>query len=73
MTSIPQTLITAGIILLAIGLIWQLSGSHIPLGKLPGDIVIDKGNFKFYFPLTTAIIISIILTLILFIFRFFSN
>lgn len=35
------------------------------LGKLPGDIVIDRGNFKFYFPITTSILISVIISLIL--------
>lgn len=36
------------------------------LGKLPGDIVIDRGNFKFYFPITTSILVSLLISLILF-------
>ena len=61
-------LIVLGIVLVLIGLAlpWlQKSG----LGRLPGDIVIERDNFRFYFPLTTSIIISIILSLILWLFR----
>ena len=56
-------LITAGIILLVAGLLWPVI-SKLGLGRLPGDIVIKREGFAFYFPLTTMIIISIVLTLI---------
>jgi uncharacterized protein HemY len=57
-----------GVIFIIIGLALTF-GPRIPLiGKLPGDIYIRRGNFNFYFPLTTCIIISILLTLILSIF-----
>jgi hypothetical protein len=49
-----------------IGLLLLLVGKIPGLGKLPGDIFIQKGNFSFYFPLGTAILLSIILTLILY-------
>lgn len=62
-------LITAGIILLVTGLLWPLI-SKLGLGRLPGDIVIKREGFAFYFPLTTMIIISIVLTLI---FRFWGK
>ncbi|WP_375201686.1 DUF2905 domain-containing protein [Hyphococcus sp.] len=62
-------LITAGIILLVTGLLWPVI-SKLGLGRLPGDIVIKREGFAFYFPLTTMIIISIVLTLI---FRFFGK
>ncbi len=62
-------LITAGIILLVTGLLWPLI-SKLGLGRLPGDIVIKREGFAFYFPLTTMIIISTVLTLI---FRFFGK
>ena len=56
----------AGIVLVILGLIIQ-SGAKLPFpGKLPGDIVIDRGNFKMYFPITTSILLSIVITLILY-------
>ncbi len=59
-----KTLIVSGIVLAVLGGLILLSG-HIPwLGKLPGDIRIKRDGFSFYFPLTTCIIISILLTLI---------
>jgi hypothetical protein len=59
-----KTLIISGIVLAVLGGLILLSG-HIPwLGKLPGDIRIKRDGFSFYFPLTTCIIISILLTLI---------
>ena len=54
-------MVLLGGVLLAAG---TLSGKVPWLGRLPGDIYIDRGNWKFYFPLTTSIIISIVLTLI---------
>ncbi len=64
-----RELVIFGIVLILIGLLLG-SGVRLPiLGKLPGDIFIDKINFKFYFPLTTSILISIILTLIFNLFR----
>jgi uncharacterized membrane protein (DUF4010 family) len=56
-------LITAGIVLLVAGLLWPVI-SKLGLGKLPGDIVIKREGFSFYFPITTMVIVSIILTLI---------
>ena len=61
-----KILIAAGIILVLTGLLWPYLGK-IPLGKLPGDIIIDKPNFKIYIPITTMILISLLLTLILWI------
>ena len=62
-------LIAAGIILLVAGLLWPVI-SKLGLGRLPGDIRIEREGFAFYFPLTTMIIISIVLTLI---FRFWGK
>ncbi|MEO1137379.1 MAG: DUF2905 domain-containing protein [Pseudomonadota bacterium] len=62
-------LITLGIVLLVAGLFWPLI-SKIGLGRLPGDIAIKREGFSFYFPITTMIIVSIILTLI---FRFLGK
>jgi len=65
MSSMGKLLIIMGIFLVVVGVafIW---GPKIPfLGKLPGDIYVRKGNFAFYFPVVTCILISLILTLIL--------
>ncbi len=71
MVPIGRALIILGIILLLLGLF--LTYAHVfplsKLGRLPGDISIKKGNFSFYFPLTTCVVLSIILTLILYLFR----
>ena len=64
MNQISKILILAGFLIILIGFLLNLSNKFFNLGKLPGDIIINKKNFKFYFPITTSIIISIILTLL---------
>jgi hypothetical protein len=66
--NIPKLLIVIGIILVALGLLWPFL-AKLGLGRLPGDIVVEKENARFYFPLTTSIIISIILSLLFWLFR----
>ncbi|RKD28033.1 Protein of unknown function [Caminicella sporogenes DSM 14501] len=61
MESIGRMIISLGILLIIIGGVITLGGK-LGLGRLPGDIYIKKGNFTFYFPLLTSIIISIVLT-----------
>jgi len=56
--------IILGMVFLAIGLFWPVL-SKLPIGRLPGDIVIDKPGLKIYFPVITMIIISIILSLLM--------
>jgi hypothetical protein len=64
-----KMLILLGIFIILIGVLF-LVGEKIPwIGRLPGDIMIKKKNFTFYFPITTSIIISIILTLLFTFFR----
>lgn len=63
---VSTLLIVAGVLLILAGLLWS---AGIKLGKLPGDIVVSKGNFTFYFPLTTCIILSVILTLVFIVLR----
>ena len=58
-----KTLISIGIILILLGLLWPLLQKS-GLGQLPGDIALEKKNFKLYFPITTSIIISIVASLI---------
>ena len=67
-SSMGKMLIVFGIILIAIGVVF-LFGGKIGIGKLPGDIAFKKGNFSFYFPIATSIILSIFITLILNILR----
>lgn len=59
-------LIISGIILLTVGMIIQFSDKIPYLGKLPGDIRMERGNFTFYFPLTTSILLSLLVSLILY-------
>ena len=61
-----KLLLIAGLIIAGIGLLMM---AGIPFGRLPGDIVIRRGNGTFYFPLATSILLSIILTLLLALFR----
>ena len=61
-------LITIGLVLVAVGLIWPVL-SKLGIGRLPGDIVIGRGNFRFYFPIVTSLLVSIALSLILWLFR----
>jgi Protein of unknown function (DUF2905) len=57
-------LVTIGIVLVVVGLLWPWI-TRLGLGRLPGDIVIQRGNFYFYFPIVTCIIISVVVSLIL--------
>jgi uncharacterized membrane protein (DUF106 family) len=70
MSSTQKILILVGIILLIMGLLWPWI-SKLPIGKLPGDIIVDKPNFKLYIPITTMLIISIIISLILWLIKKF--
>ena len=63
-----RLLIVLGIIIAAIGVAWPWL-SRLPIGRLPGDFVIDRPGFKFVFPLTTMIIVSAIASLILWLLR----
>ena len=60
-------LIIAGVVLVAVGVVW-LVGERFGLGRLPGDIVIEGENTRFYFPIMTSIVISIVLSLALWLF-----
>lgn len=60
--------ITFGIILVTIGIFWKWV-SKIPFFKLPGDIIIENDNFKFYFPIVTMIIVSAVISLVFWIIK----
>jgi hypothetical protein len=63
-----RLLITIGLVLVVVGLLWPLI-QKLGFGKLPGDIVIERENFRFYFPITTSILISLVVTLVLWLIR----
>lgn len=63
-----RTLIILGSIVILIGLLWPWL-SKLPLGRLPGDIVVDRPGFRFFLPVTTMLIASAILSLLLWLFR----
>ena len=63
-----RILIVAGLILLIAGLLWPYL-TRLGLGRLPGDIVIERQNFRFYFPLVTSLVVSVGLTLLFWLFR----
>ena len=67
-----KVLIGLGITILAIGLLWPWLGK-LPLGRLPGDIIINKPNIKVYIPITSMIVLSVILSLVLWIIRIFRK
>ena len=63
-----RALVIIGLVIVLIGLAWPWI-SRIGLGRLPGDIVIRHGNFTFYAPLATGLVLSVVLTLILWLIR----
>jgi len=69
MAELGKTLIIIGVVAIVIGALLMLSGKIPWLGRLPGDISIKNENFSFYFPLTTCIIISLAISLLLWLFR----
>ena len=63
-----RTLIVIGLLIVAVGIAWPWL-SKLPFGRLPGDIAIERDNVKFYFPLMTMIIVSVVVSLVLWLFR----
>lgn len=57
-------LIVAGVIILITGIFWPWV-SKLPIGRLPGDIIVDRPNYKFFFPITTMVLLSIILSVVI--------
>lgn len=63
-----RVLVILGVVLVVIGLLWPWL-AKLGLGRLPGDIVVERENFRFYFPLTTSILVSLALSLLWYFFR----
>ncbi|MCM3712675.1 DUF2905 domain-containing protein [Alkalihalobacillus oceani] len=68
MNSFPKILILIGIAFIIIGVLWFFIGRVLPLGRLPGDIFIKRENMTVYMPIMTCLIISVVLSLIFFLF-----
>ena len=64
--SIARLLVVVGLLLVALGLLWPII-DKIGLGRLPGDIMIERGNLRLYIPLASSLLVSVILSLILWI------
>ena len=77
MPDIGKILITFGIALIVIGALFIIGGKlglgKLPLGNLPGDIVIKKKNFTFAFPIVTSLLLSIALTVVIYLIRYFRK
>jgi len=65
---VQRLLIVAGVVLVVAGLAWPWL-SKLPLGRLPGDLRLERDGFTFYFPITTGLLVSAVITLILWLLR----
>ena len=63
-----RILVTLGVILIVVGLAWPWL-VKLGLGRLPGDIVIEREGFRFYFPITTMVLVSLVVSVIFWLFR----
>lgn len=67
------TLIVVGLLIIGAGVVWLL-GPNLPwLGRLPGDIVIERENGRFYFPITTCLLLSALLSIVMWLVRRFGS
>lgn len=63
-----RILIVVGLVLVAAGLAWPWL-AKLPFGRLPGDFSVERENFSFYFPLATSIVVSIVISVLIWLFR----
>ena len=68
-SALGKTLIVAGLLLVAVGLFLSFGGKLNFIGRLPGDIRIERDNFSFFFPLGTCLLVSLLLSLVFWLFR----
>lgn len=71
MNLLAKGLIIIGLICVVAGLILLVAGRYLPLGRLPGDIVVEKNGFRFYFPIVTCIVLSVAASLVMYLVRLF--
>jgi hypothetical protein len=69
MQGLGKSLIVMGVVIAAVGVLLTFAGKIPWIGRLPGDIYVKRDNFTFYFPLATSILISLVLSLILWLLR----
>jgi len=67
---VQRALIVIGVILVVIGLSWPLLG-RLPFGRLPGDLMVDRGNFRLYVPVTSMLLVSAVVSVLLWLLRKF--
>jgi hypothetical protein len=67
--SFGWVLLVLGLVIAGVGLVWILAPSIPWLGRLPGDLRIERDNFRFYFPLVTCLLLSLVLSLVLWLIR----
>ncbi len=68
MTDIGKTLIILGLLIALVGVVLTFVGRVPWLGRLPGDIHVQRGNWSFYFPLATSLVLSVVLSLVFYLF-----
>lgn len=73
MNPIARFLVVTGVVLLVLGLLWHVGSKYLNLGQLPGDINIEGKNFRFYFPIVTCIVLSIVLSVLISLFHLFRR
>jgi len=69
LSELGRVVLVTGVVLVVVGLLLQFAGRIPWLGRLPGDIAIERGNFRFYFPIVTCLLVSLLLTLLVRLFR----
>ncbi|MGE3771464.1 MAG: DUF2905 domain-containing protein [Gammaproteobacteria bacterium] len=65
---VGRFLVTLGLVIVLLGLAWPWL-AKLGLGRLPGDIVVERGQSRFYFPVVTCLVVSLVLSLVLWLFR----
>jgi membrane protein implicated in regulation of membrane protease activity len=68
MGDLGKTLVVIGLVMTAVGIVLMLAGRVPWLGRLPGDIYVQRGNWSFYFPVVTSLVLSVLLTLLFWLF-----
>jgi hypothetical protein len=68
MNDLGKSLVVIGLLIVLVGVVVMLAGRVPWLGRLPGDIYIQRGNWSFYFPVVTSLVVSVLLTLLFWLF-----
>jgi len=69
LSELGRVILVLGLVLVVVGLLLMMGGKVPWLGRLPGDITIQRGSFRFYFPLVTCLLLSLLVTLLFRLFR----